>query len=168
MINARLLINLSARHLRLVKFIFPGVVGSLVFSMTPVFGQTNVLTYHNDNARTGQNLNETTLTTSNVNSTTFGKLSIDSVDGKVDAQPLYMSSVEIAGQGKRNVLFVATEHDSVYALDADTGRTLWHVLLLKSGETPSDNRNCDQVTPEIGITATPVIDPKSGPNGTIM
>jgi len=128
---------------------------------------TNVLTYHNDNGRTGQNLNETILTPSNVNATSFGKLFTTLVDGKVDAQPLYMSGVAISGQGTHNVLFVATEHDSVYALDADTGITLWHSSLLPSGETPSDNRNCGQVTPEIGITATPVIIPNIGPHGTI-
>jgi len=103
---------------------------------------------------------------SNVNAKTFGKIFIASVDGKVDAQPLYMSNVTIPGQGMHNV-FVATEHDSVYALDANTGRTLWHVSLLKSAEIPSDNRNCGQVTPEIGITATPVIAPKIEPHGTI-
>lgn len=142
---------------------------SLSLLIEPATAQTplNVLTYHNDNARTGQNLNETILKPSNVNAKTFGKLFIASVDGKVDAQPLYMSNVTIPGQGMHNVLFVATEHDSVYALDANTGRTLWHVSLLKSAETPSDNRNCGQVTPEIGITATPVIDPKIGSHGTI-
>ena len=152
--------------------VIPGVLGSLVLSIVPAFGvpafgQTDVLTYHNDNARTGQNLNETVLTPSNVNSTTFGKLFIDSVDGQVYAQPLYKSDVVIPGNGTHNVLFVATEHDSIYAFDADTGSTLWHVQLLNPGETPSDSRNCDQITPEIGITATPVIDPNSGPHGTI-
>jgi len=127
----------------------------------------NVLTYHNDNARTGQNLRETTLKPSNVNSTSFGKLFVLSVDGKVDAQPLYLSALAIPGEGTHNVLFVATEHDSVYAFDADTGTTLWQVSMLGSGETVSDNRGCQQVIPEIGITATPVIDPTSGPHGSI-
>ena len=89
------------------------------------------------------------------------------MDGKVDAQPLYASAVAIPGQGTHNVLFVATEHDSVYAFDADNGGQLWKVSLLQAGETPSDDRGCGQVTPEIGITATPVIDRSSGPNGTI-
>ena len=132
----------------------------------PVFAQ-DVLTYHNDNARTGQDLNETILTPSNVNSSQFGKLFQLTVDGKVDAQPLYASGVSISGQGTHNVLYVATEHDSVYAFDADTGTQIWQVPLLQAGETTSDNRNCDQVIPEIGITATPVIDRSSGPNGTI-
>jgi hypothetical protein len=127
----------------------------------------DVLTYHNDNARTGQALAETILTPSNVNSTQFGKLFQVNVDGKVDAQPLYASAVTIPSQGTHNVLFVATEHDSVYAFDADSGTQLWKVSLLPAGETPSDNRGCDQVAPEIGVTATPVIDRSSGPNGTI-
>src|SRR6185436_8665867 len=66
-----------------------------------------------------------------------------------------------------NVLFVATEHDSVYAFDADTGTQLWRVSLLAAGEVPSDGRGCGQVSPEIGITSTPVIDPQTGPHGTI-
>jgi hypothetical protein len=127
----------------------------------------DVLTYHNDNARTGQALNETILTPSNVNSTQFGKLFQITVDGKVDAQPLYASQVAIPSQGTHNVLYVATENDSVYAFDADTGAQLWQVSVLPAGETPSDDRGCTQVFPEIGITATPVIDRSSGPNGTI-
>ena len=127
----------------------------------------DVLTYHNDNARTGQNLKETILTPANVNATNFGRLFVISVDGKVDAQPLYVSNVSIAG-GTHNVLVVATEHDSVYAFDADTGTKLWQVSMLKSGETTSEPRfGCSQVSPEIGVTATPVIDRNTGPNGTI-
>ena len=127
----------------------------------------DVLTYHNDNARTGQNLNETILTPSNVNSTQFGKIFQVTVDGKVDAQPLYASAVAIPSQGTHNVLFVTTEHDSVYAFDAETGAQLWQVSLLQTGETTSDDRGCEQVTPEIGITATPVIDRSIGPNGAL-
>jgi len=122
----------------------------------------DVVTYHYDNLRTGQNLNETTLTTANVKSSTFGKKGEFSVDGLVDAQPLYLSQVSISGQTK-NVLYVATEHGSVYAFDADSinGTTtayLWKTSTLGSGETTSDNRGCGQVSPEIGITSTPVID----------
>jgi hypothetical protein len=127
----------------------------------------DVLTYHNDNARTGQALAETILTPSNVNSTQFGKLFQANVDGKVDAQPLYASAVTIPSQGTHDVLFAATEHDSVYAFDADSGTQLWKVSLLPAGETTSDDRGCGQVSPEIGVTATPVIDRSSGPNGTI-
>jgi outer membrane protein assembly factor BamB len=127
----------------------------------------DVLTWHNDVARTGQNLSEVVLTPTNVNPKTFGRLFVIAVDGKVDAEPLYVHGLPILNQGTRNVLFVATEHDSVYALDADSGREFWHVRLLRAGETASDNRNCSQITPEIGITATPVIDRQQGPHGVL-
>ena len=84
-------------------------------------GTTDVLTYHNDVARTGQNLTETTLTAGNVNSAKFGKLGFYPVDGLVDAEPLYVSNLTIPNNGAHNVLIVATEHDSVYAFDADSG-----------------------------------------------
>jgi hypothetical protein len=126
----------------------------------------DVVTYHNDVARTGQNLNEAVLTTANVNSTTFGKLRSLPVDGKVDAQPLYLAQLAIGG-ATRNVLYVATEHGSVYAFDADAGTLLWQVSTLGSGEVTSDTRGCDQITPEIGITATPVIDRNAGTYGVI-
>ena len=126
-----------------------------------------VTTYHNDNARTGQNLNETILSTSNVNASSFGKLFVISVDGKVDAQPLFLPSVSISGQGTHNLLFVATEHGSVYGFDADTGSQLWQISTLAQGEMPSDDRGCGQVTPEIGVTSTPVIDASAATQGTI-
>ncbi len=129
--------------------------------------QVNVLTWHNDNARTGQNLHETILTPANVNAQTFGLLAVLQVDGKVDAQPLYVQNVTIPGQGVHNVLYVATEHGSLYAFDADTFAQLRQVTLLGANETPSDDHDCSQVTPEIGITATPVIDLQSGPTGMI-
>jgi Immunoglobulin domain len=123
----------------------------------------DVTTYHYDNLRTGQNVNEKTLTPANVNQTKFGKVGSFSVDGHVDAQPLYLSNVTIPGSGTKNVLYVVTEHDSVYAFDADsvngsTSTILWQKSMLASGETSSDDRGCGQVTPEIGITSTPVID----------
>jgi hypothetical protein len=126
-----------------------------------------VATYHNDNARTGQNLNETILTASNVNASTFGKLFVIPVDGKVDAQPLYLPSVSTSGQGTHNLLFVASEHGSVYGFDADTGAQLWQTSTLAASEVPSDDHGCGQVTPEIGVTSTPVIDAKAGAHGTI-
>lgn len=128
---------------------------------------TDMLTYHNDVARTGQNLKEKTLTPANVNSAMFGKLGFYPVDGLVDAQPLYASRVPIPGDGTHNVLIAATEHDSLYAFDADSGAALWHTSTLKAGETTSDDHNCGQVAPEIGITSTPVIDRNQGPNGTV-
>jgi len=128
---------------------------------------TDVLTYHNNNARTGENLGETQLTPTNVNVNSFGKLFVMPVDGKVDAQPLYVSQVALSDNSRHNLLFVATEHDTVYAFDGDTGKKIWQVSLLGPDETTSDPRACDQVVPEIGITATPVIDRKSGPHGSL-
>jgi len=125
-------------------------------------GGVDVVTFHNDNARTGQNLSETSLTPSTVNATTFGRVGLYALDGKVDAQPLYLSAVAIPGQGTHNILYAATEHDSVYALDADSGAVIWHDALLGQGESPSDGRSCSQVVPEIGITSTPVIDRSRG------
>jgi hypothetical protein len=127
---------------------------------------TDVTTYHNDIARTGQNTTETILTQANVNSTTFGLLRNLSVDGLVDAEPLYLSQLSIAGVA-HNVVFVMTEHDSAYAFDSDTGAQLWKISLLGSGETTSDDRGCSQVTPEIGITSTPVIDRTAGVHGIL-
>jgi outer membrane protein assembly factor BamB len=126
----------------------------------------DVTTFKNDVARTGQYLTETTLTPANVNSTSFGLLKQLPVDGKVDAQPLYLSQLTVSGAA-HNVVYVATEHGSVYAIDADTGTTIWQVSLLASGETSSGAQGCDQVVPEIGITSTPVIDRTAGPNGAI-
>jgi hypothetical protein len=116
----------------------------------------NVITYHNDIGRTGRNLAEKILTTSNVKSSTFGKVGFLTVDGLVDAEPLYVSNLSIGGS-THNVVFVVTELDSVYAFDADTYAPLWQVTALGAGESPSDNRGCGQVTPNIGITSTPVI-----------
>ena len=127
---------------------------------------TDVVTYHYDNSRTGATLHEQILTLSNVNSSTFGKIGFFPTDGKVDAEPLYLTNVFIHGV-THNVLYVVTEHASAYAFDADTGAQLWKVSALKSGEKPSDDHGCGQITPEIGITATPVIDRSTGPNGAI-
>jgi hypothetical protein len=127
----------------------------------------NVLTYHNDVARTGQNLNESTLTTANVKSASFGIVGNMSVDGGVDAEPLYASNLTLGG-GVHNVVYVVTENDSVYAFDADTFAQLWHVSVLGANETASDNRGCGQVSPIIGITATPVIDLSAGVHGEIF
>jgi hypothetical protein len=124
----------------------------------------DVATYHYDNLRTGQNTQETILTHANVTQTKFGKVGTFPVDGKVDAQPLYLSNLAIPGKGNKNVLYVVTEHDTIFAFDADsvnnggTAVKLWSHSVLQPGETPSDERSCGQVTPEIGITSTPVID----------
>ncbi len=127
---------------------------------------TDVTTYKNDLARTGQNLTETMLTTANVNSTKFGLLRKLAVTGKVDAQPLYLSQLSVSGS-LHNVVFVATEHDLVYAFDVGHRRDALERFRAAKGETPSDNRGCGQVSPEIGVTATPVIDRNAGAHGVI-
>ncbi len=137
-----------------------------MLTVTAASAGTDVVTYKYDALRTGQDLTETGLTTSNVTSATFGLLRNLQVDGLVDAQPLYLSALTVAGIA-HSVVFVATEHDSVYAFDADTGSKLWQVSLIGAGESTSDNRGCSQVTPEIGITSTPVIDRKAGAHGAI-
>jgi len=126
----------------------------------------DVTTYKYDLARTGLNPQETTLTTANVKSTTFGLLRSMPGDGSIFAQPLFLSNLTIAGT-PHNVVFFATEHNSLYAYDSDTGAKLWQVTLNGSGETTSDNRSCGLVSPEIGVTATPVINRNAGPHGAI-
>jgi hypothetical protein len=141
---------------------------ALVLIAAVAHGGVNVLTYHNDNSRTGDNLSETILTPASVNANTFGKLFTYAVDGDVYAQPLYVSGLSIPGKGIRNVVFVATEHNSVYAFDADSnagasGGLLWQANLGPSVTTPNTdfgNRygGFTQIEPETGITGTPVID----------
>jgi hypothetical protein len=128
----------------------------------------DLVTYKNDLARTGQNLTESILTLANVNSSHFGLQRSLPTDGKVDAQPLYLAGLTVQG-AKHNVLFVATENDSVYAFDVDSGATLWQVSVLGAGESVNDlpSNGCTQVSPTIGITSTPVIDRAAAPNGMI-
>lgn len=130
-------------------------------------GFSGTFLYRNDNFRTGQNLAETVLTPSNVNASQFGLQFTDPIDGAAYAQPLYVPSVSIPGQGTHNVVYVATENDSVYAFDADAaGAPLWHTSFIDPANgitpVPSSDLGCGDLTPIIGITATPVIDPGSG------
>lgn len=129
----------------------------------------SVLTYHNNNFRTGLNPKETILNPANVNPKQFGKIGTLSVKGTVDAEPLYVSNLDINGKA-HNVIFVATEDNMVYAFDADNFTQLWATSALANfpGETRSDDHRCPQVEPGIGITSTPVIDLSAGPHGTIF
>lgn len=122
--------------------------------------QVSVTTHHNDVGRTGQNLNETILNTSNVNVNQFGKLFACQVDGYVYAQPLYVAQVTISST-LHNVVYVATENNSVYAFDADNGAQLWHVNLGTPVPSTDVSSTYKDLTPVIGITGTPVIDPVS-------
>src|SRR5271154_254103 len=127
----------------------------------------SILTYHNDLARTGQNLSETLLTPASVGSPQFGRLFSYPVDGQVYTQPLYMPGVIVPGKGIHNIVFVATEHDSVYALDADNSLApLWQVSFLHPAQGVTTAAaavvGCASITPEVGITATRVIDPTTG------
>ena len=127
----------------------------------------DVPTYHYDNMRLGQNLNEKQLTKASVNQLGFGSLGSFTADGLVDGQPLYLSNVSIPNVGPRNVLYVATEHGTVFAFDADsvsgsTSTYLWKTSTLLAGESSSDGRSCTAVSPEIGVTSTPVIDRSRG------
>jgi hypothetical protein len=130
-------------------------------------GFAGVFTQHNDTARTGQNLNETVLTPTNVNSTKFGKIFSYPVDGQIYGQPLYVPNVSIPNQGTHNVVYIATENDTLYAFDADglSPNILWQVSFINPPTVTT--LNCIQldfvcnVWPITGITGTPVIDPTS-------
>ena len=150
----------------LSRTLFAGIAAFIVMSNGAALAQVNVTTYHNDIARTGQNLQETLLAPASVSSSYFGKLYTTAVDGYVFAQPLYLANVSIAG-GTHNVLYVATGHDSVYAIDADSGQVYAQVNLIPAGgrtmNTAIDiDSGCTDQVPEVGITGTPVIDPATG------
>jgi len=155
----------ASPHRVLVFFVAALLLFCIPFAR--IHGQVSVLTQHNDNGRTGQNISETILNTTNVNVASFGKLFSLSVQGQVFAQPLYVPNVAIQGVN-HNVLIVATELDYVYAFDADSAALLWTASLIDSahgatsGETPLPSSvafGCTQIQPQIGISSTPVIDP---------
>ena len=143
-------------------------VALTIAAKTTAAAGIDVTTYHYDNARDGLNPNETTLTLANVNAASFGLVGTYPVDGKVDAEPLIVSGLTIAPGSTANLIYIATEHDTVYALDASTGSQFWKTSILGAGETTSDPRSCGQISPEIGITSTPVIDRSRGTNGAIF
>jgi hypothetical protein len=150
-------------------------LGLLLFIQV-LMAQVSVLTSHNDNSRTGLNTNEVALTRSNVNMYGFGKLFAQPVDGPIYTQPLYVPNLAIPGKGVHNVVYVATEHDSVYAFDADTisgsnSIPLWHrsfinpaqrITAVPAGDAAYPRSDCQTFVGEIGITGTPVIDAASG------
>ena len=140
----------------------------LSFASSPNATLVSVTTYHNDNSRRGLNARETLLTLANVNSTQFGKLFWHPLDGYVYSQPLYLPQVNIAGKGVHNVVYVATEHDTIFAFDADDANNtnaapLWKRSFINPAlgiTTVSSHADldCGDLVPEVGITGTPVID----------
>jgi len=148
----------SIRHLGAAAAVVFGAFGATAHA------QVNVTTYHNDNSRTGQYTQETVLTPTNVSSGQFGKVFTTQVDGFVYAQPLYMANVSIGG-ATHNVLYVATQNDTLFAIDADNGAIYWQYNLLPANGVPvssSTDLNCTDLVPEVGVTGTPVIDPTTG------
>ncbi len=151
---------------RLAQITTAALVAALS-SPAPGHAAVSVLTYQYDNTRAGANTNETTLTPANVNTNTFGRLFQYAVDGYVYGQPLVAANVTIPGRGTHNVLYIVTEHDTVYAFDADANvstpywtNSFINLPNTNTVQTPADlPRN--NITPEIGITGTPVIDPVS-------
>ena len=149
------------------------LVGLLAFCTVSAFAQADVLTQHNDLNRTGWNSQETQLNIKNVKTGSFGKLFTDALDDKVFAQPLVASGVSMP-VGTRDVVFVATTNNTVYAFDADSVRTagpFWKTSLTPSGTRPP--RNTDLTPPlcggayndfsgNMGIVGTPVIDKTAG------
>src|ERR1035441_6539975 len=145
-----------------------GFAAWVFLSSTALMAQVAVTTYHNDNYRSGSNPQETVLTLSNVRTQAFGKRATFAVQGYVYAQPLYLPGLTIGGTS-HNVLFIATEHDQVYAFDVNSGQQLWHTNFLATAgfryvisPVSSGDVGCGDMVPEIGITGTPAIDTTTG------
>jgi hypothetical protein len=142
------------------------IVGLILFFAMSTAASAQITTAQVDNARTGAYLRETALTPRNVNPRQFGRLFRLKVDGDIYAQPLFVPGVEVPGKGKHDVIYVATEHDSVYAFDAygNPSTPLWKVSFLTGGAitVPERDVECFFIRPEVGITSTPVIDLKTG------
>jgi hypothetical protein len=148
---------------RMLRAFVAGTWISLLGLNSLCVSQVAVTTHHNDTSRTGQNLSETVLNTSNVNVNTFGKLFSRTVDGQIYAQPLYVPNLSVGGT-TRNVVYVATQNNSVYAFDADdpaASSPLWQVNFGTPVPTTDVAPNCADITPQVGVTSTPVIDPSS-------
>ena len=111
----------------MISFRKLGLFSAVLLAAAPAVFAVDVLSWHNDLARTGQNLNETILTLANVNFNQFGKLFVIPTDGQVYVQPLYVPNLTIPAKGVHNVVYIATENDTVYACDADNGAVLWQV-----------------------------------------
>ena len=146
-------------------------LAGFLLTLSPLMAQTSVVTWHYDNSRSSANSSETQLTPANVNSVSFGRLSVKPVDGLVVGNPLYLPNVNIPGVGIRNVVYVVTLHDSVYAFDADSTATtpLWMTSILSlspAGATPTPTTvkggRPTTAWTEVGIVSTPVIDAVGG------
>src|ERR1041385_8785884 len=137
--------------MRFVTLLFASFCGS--FCAT---AQVDVLTSHYDTNRTGANLRETILSVANVTPNTFGKIHAVDLDGQVYAQALAVSGIEMPGVGVRDVVYVATMHNSIYAVDASSGTVLWQNNLGPS--VPASDYACREIQNEVGILSTPVID----------
>lgn len=165
-------LGIAANRVTKAGFFLTATFSLLISCAAAQSGIATVATYHNDKQRTGHNLLETTLTPSNVNTTQFGKLFSQPVDGYMYSQPLYVPSVNMSGLGTHNVVFVTTMNDSVYAFDADSNtgsnaNPLWKTNFLNPSQgitaVPTSAVNCtDLITNQIGIMGSPVIDPTSG------
>ncbi len=151
-------------RMRLVSRLAAVLAAAAMMTSGLAMAQVAVTTYHNDNSRSGANSHETILTPANVKMNTFGKKATFAVQGFVYAQPLYLPNLSINGTS-HNVVFIATEHDQLYAFDVNSGQQLWRANYLASSNpsiqissVSSNDVNCEDLVPEIGITATPVID----------